>query len=110
MDGEVKQKKEIGGLGGPVFKLRNSPDGKLLAACGSDKTVRLLKAENGAVAHKLSGHADWVYSVAFSSDGKTLASGSWDGEVRLWSTSDGKPLRTIIAAPGFKPADSQAKK
>ncbi len=110
MDGEVKQTKEIGGLGGPIFKLRMAPDGKTMGVGGSDKTVRLLKTENGAVVHKLSGHTDWVYSVAFSTDGKTLASGSWDGEVRLWSTSDGNSLRTLIAAPGFKPADAQAKK
>ena len=41
-------------------------------------------------------------------DGKTLASGSWDGEVRLWNLGDGKPLRTILAAPGFKPGGNQA--
>jgi hypothetical protein len=32
-----------------------------------------------------------------------VASGSWDGEVRLWNLADGKALRTIIAAPGYKP-------
>ena len=41
--------------------------------------------------------------AAISPDGKTVASGSWDGEVRLWSLADGKLIRVIIAAPGFKP-------
>jgi len=47
--------------------------------------------------------------LAFSPDSKTLASGSWDGEVRLWNLADGKPIRTVIAAPGFKPKDSGAR-
>jgi hypothetical protein len=109
-DGEAKQVREMGGFGGPVFKLRYAPDGKTLAAGSGGKSVRILKAENGAVVHRLDGHADWVYTVAFSPDGKTLASGCWDGEVRLWSTADGKPLRTILAAPGLKRTGPQAKR
>ena len=50
IDGEAKQVREIGGFGGTVFKLRYSPDGKTLAACSGDKTVRLFKADNGAAA------------------------------------------------------------
>jgi WD40 repeat protein len=109
-EGEAKQVREAGGFGGPVFRLRYAPDGKTLAVASGDKTVRILKSENGAGVHRLSGHADWVYAVAFSPDGKTLASGSWDGELRLWSTADGKPLRTIIAAPGLKREVAQARR
>jgi WD40 repeat protein len=109
-DGEAKQIRDFGGFGGPVFKLRYSPDGKILAACSGDRTVRLYSAEKGASIHTLQGHADWVYTVAFSPDGKTLASGSWDGEVRLCNVADGKPLKTILAAPGFKPRVAQAGK
>jgi hypothetical protein len=36
----------------------------------------------------LTGHTDFVSSVAFSPDGHTLASGSWDGTVRLWNVAD----------------------
>ena len=103
-DDEAKQVRQVAGFGGPVFKLVNSPDGKTIAACSSDKAVRLIDPANGSVRHKLDGHADWVYSVAFAPDGKTLASGSWDGEVRLWNADDGKPVRTIVAAPGLKSA------
>jgi WD40 repeat protein len=87
-----------------VFRLQYAPDGKTLAACGADKSVRLF--ENNKQKANLEGHKDWVYALAVSADGKTLASGSWDGEVRLWNLADGnKPLATILAAPGLKPAE-----
>jgi hypothetical protein len=36
-----------------------------------------------------------------------VASGSWDGEVKLWNLADGKLLKTIVAAPGYKAAGAQ---
>jgi tricorn protease-like protein len=100
-DEDAKQVRVVGGFGGAIFRLIFAPDGKTLLACGADKTVRVF--ENFAPKHTLSGHNDWVYSIALSPDGKTIASGSWDGEVRLWNLADGKPVRTILAAPGYKP-------
>jgi WD40 repeat protein len=107
-EGEAKQVRQIGGFGGTVFKLRYSPDGQSLAACSQDQSVRVFNALDGTRIHSLQGHTDWVYTVAFSADSRTLASGSWDGEVRLWNLADGKLKRTILAAPGFKPAGSKA--
>jgi len=101
-DEDGKQAKVVGGFGGAVFRLVFHPDGKTRLAAGADKVVRVF--ENYAPKPALSGHADWVYSLALSPDGKTVASGSWDGEVRLWNLADGKPLRTVLAAPGYKPA------
>jgi WD40 repeat protein len=61
-----------------------SPDGKTLASCGSDQTVRLWDAATGEARATLKGHEDAVLSVAFSLDGTTLASGGLDHTVRLW--------------------------
>ena len=37
----------------------------------------------------LTGHSDWVRSVAFSPDGKRVASGSDDRLVKIWDTETG---------------------
>jgi WD40 repeat protein len=103
-ENDGKAIRAIGGFGGPVFKLLFVAGGKELVACSSDKSIRVFDSANkGEALRTLQGHADWVYTIALSPDGKTLASGSWDGEVRLWNLADGKPDKTIVAAPGFKP-------
>ncbi len=105
-DNDGKSIREIGGFGATVFKLRYSPDGKNLVAVGGDKTVQVFDAK-GSSLRKLQGHSDWIYALAISPDSKTVASGSWDGEVKLWNLADGKLLKTIIAAPGYKAGEAQ---
>src|SRR5262249_51471227 len=46
------------------------------------------------------GHADLVYSVAFSPDGKTLASGSWDNTARIWDVGSGNEKATLKGHTG----------
>ncbi len=41
------------------------------------------------------GHAGWIYSVAYSPDGKLLASGSSDQTVKLWDVATGTELRSL---------------
>ncbi len=106
-DNDGKSIREIGGFGGTVFKLRYTPDGKNLIAVGADKIVHVFDAK-GAKVRTMPGHNDWIYALAISSDSKTIASGSWDGDVKLWNLADGKPLRSIIAAPGYKGIGVQA--
>ena len=107
---DARQIREIGGFGGPVFQIKLTPDGKQLLACGQDQIVRVFDAIGGAPVRTMQGHRDWVYSVAVSPDGKSITSGSWDGEARIWNLADGKLLRTIVAAPGYKPANATAAK
>lgn len=42
------------------------------------------------------GHTDWVRAVAFCPRGKFLVSGSADGTVRLWLTTTGEVLHTLL--------------
>ncbi|WP_427846412.1 WD40 repeat domain-containing protein [Amycolatopsis keratiniphila] len=68
-----------------------SPDGHTLASAGDDQTVRLWDIAEPARPRPLAtltGHADGVYAVAFSSDGRTLASAGDDRTVRLWDVTD----------------------
>ena len=75
-----------------------SPDGKLIATAGEDKTARIWHAETGQELFTLR-HATAVGEVEFSPDGARLAIDAADGLVRLWDVASGKELFSIIAAP-----------
>jgi len=63
--------------------------------------VKIYNGGNGRLERTLSGHTDWVYSVAVNADATRLASGSADGTVKLWNTADGKLLATFVQlSPG----------
>jgi WD40 repeat protein len=68
----------------PLNHAAFSPDGKLLATAGADKTVRLWDAAAGKELAVLKGHKESVAQVHFSPDGKVLAAAAGDGTVRLW--------------------------
>jgi WD40 repeat protein len=90
-----------------------SADGRLLASCGGDGTVRLwsltgvtdregmpgVQAEvgSGQLLASLQGHTGAVRGVALSADGQLVVSGGYDGTVRLWEASTGACLRTLQA-------------
>jgi WD40 repeat protein len=99
---------------GNILSVAASPqtEADLLAAGTSMGEIRLWQASSGLPLQTLRGHADWVWSIAFSADGKTLMSGSSDQTVRLWEVSSGKCLRvlhanaTVVRAVAFGPNSS----
>ena len=72
-----------------------SSDGKTLF-CGTDDGIHLWDAHTGEHKNTLTGHTDWVRTIALSLGGNTLASGSADTTIRLWDAYTGEHKRTLV--------------
>ena len=68
-----------------------SPDGKILASSGADKTIKLWQS-NGKLIHSFIADKIAVNSVSFSPDGKMIASAGEDKTIKLWNL-DGKLIQ-----------------
>ncbi len=76
--------KEVGTFKDVTGGLAFSPNGKTIAMCIKD-TIKLWDVEKGYDIAILRGHANDVFTVAFSLDGLKLASGGFDNTARIWS-------------------------
>ena len=57
--------------------------------------IQPTNAKKISLAQTLSGHSDYVFSVAFSPDGKVLASGSSDKTIKLREVKTGRLINTL---------------
>jgi len=80
---------------GPVLAVAVSPDRRLLASGGMDRTIRLWDLAAGSQLRVLGRHALEVTALAFSPDGKFLASTSPDTTIVLWEVARGEEVRTM---------------
>ena len=71
-----------------------SPDGKTVATCSRDHTLRLFDL-NGKAGLVLAGHSADVISVSWAIDGRTLVSSSDDGSIRRWCAETGSTIEII---------------
>ncbi|MDB6155152.1 MAG: repeat protein, partial [Chthoniobacteraceae bacterium] len=69
-----------------------APDGKLLTACGGDRSIRLFDTATGKVIRLFKQHSELIQTIAFSRDGNRLVSASRDRTARVFSIHDGEVL------------------
>jgi WD40 repeat protein len=84
-----------------------SPDGKLLAAAGCNRTIEIWSLPDRQLAATLKGHTGWVTGLAFSPDAKFLASSSLDRSVRIWDPTKWTE-RTQLPQPFTEPVNAVA--
>lgn len=86
--GKVLQK--IGNEADVVLAADLSPDERLVAIGGPDRTVQIFAIADGKRTHRLVKHTDWVTALAFHPQGKWLASGDRVGNIYLWDPETGQ--------------------
>jgi serine/threonine protein kinase/WD40 repeat protein len=72
-----------------------SPDSSLLVLPGPGNVATVYQTTGQGLGVVLQGHAHPVVQVAFSPDGKSIATADVTGEIRIFSTSDFKPVRQL---------------
>jgi WD40 repeat protein len=77
-----------------IWSAAFSPDGQLIAVTMGFGIVGILRAQDGSLVRMLTGHRDWLRSVAFSPDGRFLASVE-HREIRLWSLATWETVKTF---------------
>lgn len=73
-----------------VASVKFSPNGRLIASCSADSTIRIWDASTGEHLHTLEGHLAGVSTITWMPDSKVIASGSDDKSIRLWHVDTGK--------------------
>jgi WD40 repeat protein len=88
----VSEKNRLDGHKSRVTALSISPDGKLIASGGADKTIRLWQSNGVAITKGqpqgeplILNQDNGVVDMSFSPDGKTLAVGDEKGYIKIWN-------------------------
>ncbi|MGK7918378.1 MAG: WD40 repeat domain-containing protein [Prochloraceae cyanobacterium] len=88
---------------GIVRSIAISRRGKILASASPDKTIKLWDLESGELVETLTGHTDWVFSVAITPNEQVLvsSSGGFDRTIKFWNLRNFQLTRTTPQQPGW---------
>ncbi|HVY68825.1 MAG TPA: c-type cytochrome domain-containing protein, partial [Verrucomicrobiae bacterium] len=78
-----------------LFGVSFSPDAKEIAFGCTDKTARVIDANDGHELMKFDNHSDWIFCTTFSVDGKRLLTGSRDKAMKLINVANGQFIDDI---------------
>lgn len=79
---------------GVVFDLAFSPDGKRLAACAADSSLRIFETDTGKQLVMARKHSDWVTGLAWHPNGSRILTASRDKTVKLCDAATGDVIAT----------------
>lgn len=93
---KYKEKMILNGHKAPVAQVRFSPDGRWIASCSADATLKVWDAQNGKLLQTMEGHLAGISTLAWSPDSRTIATGSDDKVIRLWNRATGKAYPPLL--------------
>jgi WD40 repeat protein len=80
---------------GRIWAARFSPNGKLLATCSGDGTIRIWDVATWTVLEILTGFRNWFFAIEFSPDSQFLAIGNVGNVVKIWDLSTKQQIHTL---------------
>lgn len=86
---------EVGDEFDDVLAADISADQRFVALGGPARVVRILRTDDGTVAHEIRRHTDWVTAIEFSPDGGRLATGDRAGNLFLCETRGAREAGTL---------------
>ena len=92
--------RSFGGHRDVLYDAELSPDARLLATAGYDRSIKLWNVADGSLVRAIDVHNGAIFDLCWHPSGKLLASASADETIKLWRTSDGVRLDTLNQPQG----------